>query len=63
MARKVRRVRSQRSSDEKQSSGSGSSEVADELREEYAYVIKDLRHILLLAAIMFLLLIAVNLII
>lgn len=63
MARKVRRVRSHRSSDEEQSSRSGSSEVADELREEYAYVLKDLRHILILAAIMFLLLIAVNLII
>lgn len=63
MARKVRRVRSKRSSSEQQSPGSGSSEATDELREEYSYVIKDLRHILILAALMFLLLIAVNLII
>lgn len=31
------------------------------LREEYAYVLRDLRHILILAAVMFALLIATNL--
>jgi len=57
MARKVRRVR--RSSG--QSSGRITSE--EELREEYAYVIQDLRRVFILAAAMFLLLIALNLII
>lgn len=56
MARKVRRVR--RSSG--QSSGRITSE--EELREEYAYVIQDLRRVFILAAAMFLLLIALNLI-
>lgn len=32
----------------------------EQLREEYAYVIRDLRHILVLALIMFILLIAAN---
>ena len=32
------------------------------LREEYAYVIKDLRHILILAAVMFILLILSNIV-
>jgi hypothetical protein len=32
------------------------------LREEYAYVVRDLRHILILAGVMFALLIAANLI-
>lgn len=36
--------------------------TTEELEEQYAYVIKDLRHILILAAIMFTLLIALNLI-
>lgn len=62
MARKVRRVRSRSSGDEEQTSRSGSS-AAEQLREEYGYVIKDLRHILILAAIMFLLLIVANLIV
>lgn len=34
----------------------------EELEEEYAYVIRDLRHILLLAVVMFALLIGLNLI-
>jgi len=34
----------------------------EQLEEEYAYVIKDLRHILILAVVMFALLIALNLI-
>ena len=63
MARKVRRVRKRRSSDQERSSGSSSSDASEELREEYAYVIKDLRQILILAVLMFLLLIAVNLLI
>ena len=34
----------------------------EQLEEEYSYVIKDLRHILILALAMFVLLIALNLI-
>lgn len=57
MARKVRRVR--RSS--RQSSTHITSE--EELREEYAYVLQDLRQMFILAAAMFLLLIVLNLVI
>lgn len=58
MAKKVRRVR-KASPDRSESAGSP---PEDELREEYAYVLKDLRHIFILAAIMFALLIALNII-
>lgn len=64
MARKVRRVRRRASqadsgnSNIKQSSGNRE----EELREEYAYVVHDLRQILILAVAMFLLLIVANLI-
>ncbi len=64
MARKVRRVRRRASqadsgkSNIKQSSGN----KEEELREEYAYVVHDLRQILILAVAMFLLLIVANLI-
>ncbi len=64
MARKVRRVRRRASqadsgnSNIKQSSGNRE----EELREEYAYVLHDLRQILILAVAMFLLLIVANLI-
>jgi hypothetical protein len=57
MARKVRRVR--------RSSGQTSARITseEELREEYAYVIQDLRRVFILAIAMFLLLIGLNLII
>ena len=64
MARKVRRVRRRASqadsgnSNIKQSSGN----KEEDLREEYAYVVHDLRQILILAVAMFLLLIVANLI-
>ncbi len=35
--------------------------TTDQFRQEYAYVVKDLRRVLILAAIMFALLIALNL--
>ena len=46
------------------SSGRGPRRIstAEELEEEYAYVLRDLRHILILAAVMFALLIGLNLI-
>ncbi|MFW5942525.1 MAG: hypothetical protein ACOC9X_02880 [bacterium] len=56
MARKPRRRRK---------TGNGGNEydsVEERLREEYAYVLRDLRHILLLAAAMFVLLIVLNVI-
>jgi hypothetical protein len=37
------------------------STTTDQFRQEYAYVVKDLRRVLILAAIMFALLIALNL--
>lgn len=57
MARKKRRVR--------RSSGQMSARITseEELREEYAYVIQDLRRVFILALAMFLLLIALNLVI
>lgn len=64
MARKVRRVRRRASQGDsgnrniKQSSGN----KEEDLREEYAYVVHDLRQILILAVAMFLLLIVANLI-
>ena len=55
MARKVRRVR--------RSSGQTSARITseEELREEYTYVLQDLRRVFLLAGAMFLLLIMLNL--
>ena len=53
-----------RSSSRGSGSGRGSRRISStaELADEYAYVIKDLRNILLLAAALFALLIALNLI-
>lgn len=44
------------------SRGETRAQTQEQLEEEYAYVIKDLRQILILALIMFALLIALNLI-
>jgi hypothetical protein len=54
MARRVRRVR--------RSSGQTTSHITseEELREEYAYVLQDLRRVFILAAAMFALLITLN---
>lgn len=59
MAKKVRRVRKKPSPD-REDRGSADSPSTQELREEYAYVLKDLRRVFILAAIMFLLLIVLN---
>ncbi|HSM57546.1 MAG TPA: hypothetical protein VK879_15445 [Candidatus Sulfomarinibacteraceae bacterium] len=56
MTRKPRRRR------KTSNGGNGYDSVEEQLREEYAYVLRDLRHILLLAAAMFILLIVLNLI-
>jgi hypothetical protein len=59
MARKVRRVRRTR----KAKQTSEEPVTVEKLREEYAYVLQDLRTIFILAAAMFLLLILLNLVI
>ena len=60
MAKKVRRVRRKRSADSTERQAD--SPATEQLREEYAYVLRDLRHVFILAAIMFTLLIVLNLI-
>lgn len=55
MARKPRPRRRDRGGSKK-----GYDSVEERLRDEYAYVLRDLRHILILAAVMFMLLIALN---
>lgn len=62
MAKKVRRARRRRSeSKQEAAAASPPRNSEDELREEYAYVIQDLRRVAILAAAMFILLIALNL--
>jgi hypothetical protein len=77
MAKKVRRVKKKRKQTRKPSSTQGvapteipTSETttgpqlssAEQFRLDYAYVVKDLRRVLILAALMFALLIALNLV-
>jgi hypothetical protein len=76
MAKKVRRVKKKRkrkdqatSSSEETTAAASTTEApaesqlssADQFRLDYAYVVKDLRRVLILAAIMFALLIVTNL--
>lgn len=65
MARKVRRVKQTTREEEPKASNNvtskGSGPDEETLRDEYAYVLKDLRRVFILAAVMFLLLIALNL--
>jgi hypothetical protein len=75
MAKKVRRVKKKRTQKRQtapqseeaaparaaESSRETSTSTTDQFRQEYAYVVKDLRRVLILAAIMFALLIALNL--
>jgi hypothetical protein len=58
--RKVRRVRSGATPAAEENGPPRTQE--EELREEYAYVLRDLRRVFILAAVMFLLLIALNLV-
>ena len=60
MAKKVRRVR--RSAGKKKGE-EAATPTEDQLRDEYTYVLKDLRRMFFLAAIMFALLIFINLVI
>ena len=62
MAKKARRVRRKRSKIEASTPAQQQGETEEEqLMEEYAYVTKDLRRIAVLAAVMFALLILLNL--
>ncbi len=62
MAKKARRVRRKRSKIEASAPTQQQAETEEEqLKEEYAYVIKDLRRIAILATAMFALLILLNL--
>ena len=62
MAKKVRRVR-RRDSDAKRDTRADKAEKLEEqLHDEYAYVLQDLRRMFILAAIMFILLIAANIV-
>ena len=61
MGKKVRRLRKKPSPDRTEQ-GAADPPPDNELREEYAYVLNDLRRVFILAAIMFALLIALNLI-
>jgi hypothetical protein len=77
MAKKVRRVKKKRKETRQKSSTQNVSDVAaptsetatgkqlsssEQFRLEYAYVVKDLRRVLILAALMFALLITLNLV-
>lgn len=65
MARKVRRVKpaapAETATTNNKTVAKGSTPGEETLRDEYTYVIKDLRRVFFLAAAMFLLLIALNL--
>lgn len=67
MAKKVRRVRQTNNGDKKEETVEAKVALKTKLnpeeqfRQEYAYVLKDLRQVLILAVVMFALLIALNL--
>ncbi len=67
MAKKVRRVRKPISNNKKEGTAKDKAALKTKLnpeeqfRQEYAYVLKDLRQVLVLAVVMFALLIALNL--
>ncbi len=67
MAKKVRRVRNTNGNNKKEETTKDKAALKTKLnpeeqfRQEYAYVLKDLRQVLVLAVVMFALLIALNL--
>lgn len=67
MAKKVRRVRPTKSGNKQEETNGAKATLKTKLnpeeqfRQEYAYVLKDLRQVLILAVLMFALLIALNL--
>jgi hypothetical protein len=60
MAKRVRRVRPTKSSKKNGASDTPKLSPEEQFRQEYAYVIKDLRQVLVLAVLMFALLIVLN---
>jgi hypothetical protein len=62
MAKKVRRVRRrERKEETSKSQKAAEVPVEEQLSEEYAYVLQDLRRVFVLAGLLFILLIALNL--
>ena len=64
MAKKVRRVRRRNRSRESSrgDADTRAQQMEEKLQEEYAYVLQDLRRMFILAAVMFILLIAANIV-
>ncbi len=61
MSKKVRRVKGQTKSAARAAEKSANEITAEDFEQEYAYVFKDMRQVLILAIIMFALLIGLNL--
>ena len=61
MTKKVRRVKGQTKSAARAAEQSANEITAEDFEQEYAYVFKDMRQVLILAIIMFALLIGLNL--
>ncbi len=61
MSKKVRRVKGQTRAAAIAAEKSANEITIDDFEEEYAYVFKDMRHVLILAIVMFALLISLNL--
>lgn len=61
MSKKVRRVKGQTKSAARAAEQSANEITVDDFEQEYAYVFKDMRQVLLLAIVMFALLIGLNL--
>jgi len=61
MTKKVRRVKGQTKSAARAAKQSANEITAEDFEQEYAYVFKDMRQVLILAIVMFALLIGLNL--
>jgi len=61
MSKKVRRVKGQTKAAARAAEQSANEITAEDFEQEYAYVFKDMRQVLILAVVMFALLIGLNL--
>lgn len=61
MSKKVRRVKGQTKTAARTAQQSANEISAEDFEQEYAYVFKDMRQVLILAVVMFVLLIGLNL--
>jgi len=61
MSKKVRRVKGQTKAAARAAEQSANEITAEDFEQEYAYVFKDMRQVLILAIVMFALLIGLNL--